>query len=306
MSSSLTYIESPSLDRERWNRAIDDSERSLAYGYTEYLDAVCTHWGGIVSEEYEFVMPLPWNAKFLLFRQVYMPPYVQQIGPFGPGLKKPLWDDILAAVPREIRYMQLSMSHPSHIGPAEKRANLILSLDRSHEAIFSDYSSNHRRNVRRSREEGFSIKPVRIEPFLDFADHHYLPKIPEQKRHHSAYHRLVPTLVGSSKAVILGVQDRQGKMLAAAFLPHTPTRTTLLIPVTSRSGRDRRAMFYLIDELVREFAGSNRILDFEGSTIPSIARFYKGFGAQNEPYYVYRHNRLPLGLKQFIRWYKQR
>jgi hypothetical protein len=40
-------------------------------------------------------------------------------------------------------------------------------------------------------------------------------------------------------------------------------------------------------------------LDFEGSNIPGIARFYKGFGALPQTYYSLHQNRLPKLLQIF-------
>jgi len=43
----------------------------------------------------------------------------------------------------------------------------------------------------------------------------------------------------------------------------------------------------LFDSIIEEYAGQKKILDFEGSGIPGVARFFQSFGAVNEPYYVY-------------------
>jgi hypothetical protein len=39
------------------------------------------------------------------------------------------------------------------------------------------------------------------------------------------------------------------------------------------------------------------IFDFEGSSIPGVAKFYEGFGATNEPYSVIKKDNLPLWAK---------
>jgi hypothetical protein len=44
-----------------------------------------------------------------------------------------------------------------------------------------------------------------------------------------------------------------------------------------------------------------RMLDFEGSDIATVARFYAGFGAQQENYPVLQLNRLPW----LFRWLKK-
>jgi len=58
-----------------------------------------------------------------------------------------------------------------------------------------------------------------------------------------------------------------------------------LIPVTNDAGRKLGAMHYLISEVIKQQALSDKILDFEGSSVSSIARFYKDFGAEERFFY---------------------
>jgi hypothetical protein len=53
----------------------------------------------------------------------------------------------------------------------------------------------------------------------------------------------------------------------------------------------------LFHQIISEFAGTPLILDFEGSDLPGVARFYQKFGAQNQPYFFFKSNRLPTGIK---------
>ena len=39
-----------------------------------------------------------------------------------------------------------------------------------------------------------------------------------------------------------------------------------------------QANHFLLDAIIKEFAGKNIVLDFVGSDIPGIAHFYKNFG----------------------------
>ena len=41
-----------------------------------------------------------------------------------------------------------------------------------------------------------------------------------------------------------------------------------------------------INELIKEHAGTEKILDFEGSRIEGLKRFYKGFGGVERSYYL--------------------
>jgi hypothetical protein len=46
--------------------------------------------------------------------------------------------------------------------------------------------------------------------------------------------------------------------------------------------------------VINRFSGTKTILDFEGSDIPGIKRFFKGFGSKEEKYYFVKWNRLPF------------
>ena len=59
------------------------------------------------------------------------------------------------------------------------------------------------------------------------------------------------------------------------------------------------AMPFLIDNFIKEASNSGLVFDFEGSNDLNLARFYKSFGAIDEPYQNLKINRLPLFLRLF-------
>ena len=60
-------------------------------------------------------------------------------------------------------------------------------------------------------------------------------------------------------------------------------------------------MYFLVNSFIEQNTNKNIILDFEGSMIQGVARFYSGFGAKAEHYFQLKFNRLPLLLKWFKR-----
>jgi hypothetical protein len=64
--------------------------------------------------------------------------------------------------------------------------------------------------------------------------------------------------------------------------------------------RENGAMFLLIDMFIKEHAGHPLILDFEGSSDPNVARFYKGFGAQETTFSEVIINRLPGPVNRMV------
>ena len=66
---------------------------------------------------------------------------------------------------------------------------------------------------------------------------------------------------------------------------------------TTLKGRKTEANYFLIAQVLREWAGNDLLFDFEGSEIPGVALFYEKFGAQLQPYFHWHHNQLPPLLK---------
>ena len=66
------------------------------------------------------------------------------------------------------------------------------------------------------------------------------------------------------------------------------TALMLALEGLNEEGRANRAQFLLVDYIIKTNSNSDYILDFEGSNIPSIARFYGGFGANATKYHKFR------------------
>ena len=63
---------------------------------------------------------------------------------------------------------------------------------------------------------------------------------------------------------------------------------------TNSKGKKQYAAHFLLSEIMKQNAESNKIFDFEGSNIPSIADFNSKFGATDFPYPIYKVEKLPF------------
>ena len=96
---------------------------------------------------------------------------------------------------------------------------------------------------------------------------------------------------------LLGVRSPKGKLLWGMFVIETFGRTTMLFTAGSRKSRELRTSYNVIDYLVRSYAGTGQILDFAGSTVPSIAIFMRSFGGERTTYWRLYRNTLPWPLR---------
>ena len=65
---------------------------------------------------------------------------------------------------------------------------------------------------------------------------------------------------------------------------------------SNEQGKRSRAMFALIDHIIDKYSDTGLVLDFEGSNIKGVARFFAGFGAEQHDYYNIHINKLPFPL----------
>jgi hypothetical protein len=98
-----------------------------------------------------------------------------------------------------------------------------------------------------------------------------------------------------------GVYSADNQLCAAVYFCRLKERVILFNAATSLVGKELGAMYYLLFIFIQKNSKKNLILDFEGSMIPGVERFYRGFGAKPETYLQLKINRLPL----LLRWIKQ-
>ena len=94
------------------------------------------------------------------------------------------------------------------------------------------------------------------------------------------------------KMAIYEVLNESGKLIGGAVFLKDNSRITYLFSSLNNEGREKQAMSFLIDFVIKKYADEQIVLDFEGSMIPEIASFYKSFGAEKEVYYQYKRYRL--------------
>jgi hypothetical protein len=78
----IDILPSYQIDKQKWDDCIYKSGHSLIYDQAHYLDALADNWHGIIVNDYDCVMPIPWRKK-LGIRYCYDVPFIQQLGYFN-------------------------------------------------------------------------------------------------------------------------------------------------------------------------------------------------------------------------------
>ncbi|MCE5332363.1 MAG: hypothetical protein LLF95_09515 [Bacteroidales bacterium] len=279
----IRHLRHNSIDYEKWDNAINLSVNQLGYGFSWYLDIVSPDWEALVSDNYEYIMPLTVKRKYGI-PYIVQPMLTQQLGIFS---SKEISEEIIQLFIKEIPYYsyEINLNENNNFNTEiSELPNYILNLNEHYELIYKKYSKNTIRNIEKTRKQNLSVQHnIPIDEFVNFYNS-------TEKNFISNTASLLEELLttGSSKGAIAlsGVKNPDNKLISALCIFVTGKRIVYLLPVSNEEGKKSSAMFLQVDDIICNNAGTDMILDFEGSRIEGIARFYKGFGAVNQPYYI--------------------
>jgi len=294
----IRYLLHTEINRQQWDSCIQNAANSLVYAESWYLDMVSPNWEALVSDNYEYVMPLPVKRKYGIPFLV-QPPLTQKLGVFSSNI---IDENIVEHFTQKIPYRSyhLCFSEQNSCNKGTKRSNFILNLNKDYNAIFSAYSTNTKRNLKKTQQYNIEIKAdLPANDFLEF--YHSITKnygeLPKTK-----VNLLLQESLKKEKTTIYGAYNEDNKLISALWLLYSHQRLIYLLPVSNKEGKEYLAMFKIVDEIIRKHANSNFLFDFAGSNIKSIARFYESFGAEITFYNEVKRWSINDFIKHFCFW----
>lgn len=291
MHNEIAIIPSYKIDREKWDRCIDNSSNAIIYAGSAYLDHLADNWSGLVINDYQQVMPVAWRMKFGV-RYSYQVPFLQQLGIF---CGKNFCDVklFLKALFSLCRYGDYPFNFGNSIGETEAFVNFILPLDCRYEALAKQFSGDVIQNIRRATARDLDYERGEI----DEAFYHYKKLYGKQTgvsdEQFEKFRKLCVFIGKNDKIIVRKVTSAGGSLLAIALLPVHKMRMYNVMNSTLPEGKKSDANYYLLSRLWMEFEETGMLFDFEGSDIPGVKEFYRKFGAVNQSYQKLHFNHLP-------------
>lgn len=292
----IVYHKNIEIDREQWDNCIKNSPGVKPYAYSWYLDIMAPGWEALVDDDYDSVFPVPGSSRFGI-QYVATPVFLQQLGAFSPD--KPASKviiEFLDYMPDIYRLIDLSVAQEIHIDgyKVTEKANFELDLSKSYEKIWDNFSPHCKRNIETSaKKKPEIILDITPDEIIDLFIRNKGKEIRGIKiRDYQRLKNLMNFCLKNKKGRIIGVRAAKRKLIFGVFLVETHGNKTLLFVVNTPESRARRIGYFVVNELIRNHSSTRTILDFAGSSIPSIASFMESFGCVNVPFYRIYRNRL--------------
>lgn len=278
----IRHLPHKSIDKKQWDQIISSASNGLIYAKSWYLDIVAPKWEALVSDDYSFVFPITVKRKYNL-PYIVQPPLSQQLGIFSN--KEVTVDVIRLFIQKLPSYSyELNLNEHNHLPGLIGEPNYVLDMSKTYKEISHNYSKNTIRNIDKAKKLNLKIiENINSESFISFYENTSKTyKALDCER----LEKLIMAGLKHKEIKLISVNNSSDEMIAALCYTEFNRRITYLVPVSNDTGKQAFAMFYLVDQIIQQEAAKDKILDFEGSKIEGIARFYKGFGAKNHPYYI--------------------
>ena len=298
----IRYFNNNEINREKWDACIENSSFETIYPYSWYLDLVSPAWEGLVMGDYQAVFPITWKKKYGIL-YIVQPVLSQQLGVFSSAKTSgAAVESFLRMIPDKFKHIDICLNSSNEISGRDfkifKRINYELRTGEKTADPTNRYTTNTKRNIRKAIQNEVLIKTIDVKNYVGLRRQSDTSGF--KAEHYTWLTRLFSGIIERGRGEILGAYCND-KICGAVFWAFSKTRVIYLNAVSNDEGKDKRTMFLLVDSFIQKYAGNNVILDFEGSMIPGIARFFEGFGAEARNYNRIIKSSFPLNLKKVIK-----
>jgi hypothetical protein len=284
----IRLIKHADINKKFYDQCILDARQGTIYALSWFLDTVSPGWQLLATHGYSYIMPVPVKRKFGI-PYVLQPIMCQQLGIFSEEeITKEVYDCFMDKIPGV--YCMLQLNSDNVFDQKELRPNYMLDIRSDYETIRSRYHSNTRNDLKKIAKSGLitddQTGAAVVLKLLKEQSPHYTGKLLATAQ------KLVEKASEKGRIQVRCVRDEAtSELLAGAFFFQWKNRWYYFFPISTPNGKKTRAMRFLIDRFIAEQAGQEYCIDFEGSAVPSVAQFYRNFGAVSESYPRYYKNK---------------
>jgi len=283
----IRFYANNEINKQKWDSCIENSTKGLIYAYAWYLDIVSPNWSALIKEDYKTVFPLPIKKK-LGISYISQPLFTQQLGLFSSENSNNA-NTFLKAIPKKVWIRSLQIHN--QLDNSKTKDNFELDILADIDKIRKKYSQNVKRNLKKPAQHNLQVKKCESRALIELFKENKGKVVKElDKKAYSILSELLDKIQEKEKGDCFGV-FKEGQLISATFFTNCLKRTIYLFSASNNTAKKIGANHFLIDTYIAKNKKDSLILDFEGSMIPSLARFYASFGAEKRHYFLINKKR---------------
>ncbi len=295
MIKRLKYHE---IDFEKYERCLENSEQRKYSGSKIFLDIMADkNWEIIVLNDYEAVMPIAYIKKFG-FKIVINPIGCQQLGIFSKIDSQEINDLFLQYFKKHYLVMYYGFNDKNKFSEKlQTRKNYIIYPEK-YEAVYQKYSPKRKRKLRldKETEEKTSKEFIDFNTAKNFIDKNLIGFKSENEK--AKYIIKLEKLYehGFMKFPVFKLQKEIINMIV---LYEDQKTVAALGTINDKLFIKLNGASILVDDAIKNSI-EHKMFDFEGSEIPAIEEFFRGFRPELMPYQYILNSKKEM-LKKILR-----
>lgn len=282
------------IDVAKWDALVSKVNAPIYCTYN-FINSLSQNWKALVVNDYELVLPIPYKTK-LTIPYAYSVPFIQQLGFIGNLELIQDIDLIKKHLKKVVKLGEIYANYKNQFliqkekGVIEK-LNLILPLHKNYEELQNGFSKDALRNIAKAEKQRFVYsKEVPIKTAVDLYKEHYGSKMKNiAAQDYINFENLCYKLQKEGNCFTRALWlDNQ--LLSCTIILKDDSKLYNIANTTTIEGKKLSANYFLFQQLFKEFSNTNLVFDFEGSEIAGVKKFYQGFGALPQPYFMWKFN----------------
>jgi len=292
MIKRLKYHE---IDFEKYTRCLENSAQRKYSASKDFLDITSgKNWELLIYNDYEAVMPIPFVVKFGL-KIVHNPMLCQQLGIFSLNDSTEINKQFLSYLEKNylIRIYPFNDVNSFNSG-LKKKKNYIIFPD-SYETVYSKYSPKRKRKLRSEPEilNDSEVKIISFEDAQEFIQSHLIGA--DKEGDTVRFIRIFQEF--SHSGLVFFYAYYYQKKISNVIAVYSDEKTNALLGTFNDKKYVKiSGASILIDQVIKENI-EKKIFDFEGSELPNVEEFFRGFRPELKPFPIIESSKKELLLK---------
>ena len=274
----IEFVKHSKIDKSKWDSLVD-MNKGLGHWFSKswFLEANYSKWDALIYGDYECALPLP-RSHFLKHHRVYQPFFTrayQVLGNTDAAIEKQFYDFLTHSK------IKGSFCLHSSVELTEKRVFQVLNLE-----VDYKFSKNTIRNINKAKNANINITEMDVKSFVSGFEKYTGKLLTGYKSKHYAYlEKLLSSAEENNCLKLISAQKSSETLAATAFLI-SENKALYLAAFVSDAGKKVGASHFITNAFI-ETNSQLKSLDFGGSNVESVARFYKGFAADDSFYSLF-------------------
>lgn len=295
MIKRLKYNE---IDFEKYSKCLENSAQRKYSATKDFLDITSgKQWELLVYNDYEAVMPVPFVKK-IGFKIVINPKLCQQLGIFSNIDDVKINDLFLSFLEKKYNIWYYGFNDKNTFSKLLKRRKNFLIYPDNYEIVRQKYSPKRKKKLRLDDDvlQKSEVREVSIFNAWEFISKNLIGAKNEKDKNN-----FLQIFTDLEKAGYLKLKAFfYGTAIINLIAVYSDDKTIALLGTFNDKDHVKLSgSSFIIDDVIRENI-QTKIFDFEGSDIPAIEEFFRGFRPELKSYPVIFNSKKQV-IKSFFR-----